>query len=199
MKEEWFKEGVEDEDSYGDDLYGAILANLEGVEEEADTRDFGDIDFCSSEERVGEIYAEHEKDYMTGDNRQRSPLGEYVKKYREKCYLSQAQLARKVGTTHASISAIETGRIHPKKDKADRIAAGIGVDKDEFWKLVSFSRSKVTGRLFGDATLTAANIKVPLVVLDWYRSNALRRRKTLALVLTSTLVARYKAETGKDI
>jgi transcriptional regulator with XRE-family HTH domain len=53
-------------------------------------------------------------------------IGPVVERLRMEVGLTQADLARRVGTTQAAISKIETGRTVPGLELLDRLAAAIG-------------------------------------------------------------------------
>lgn len=53
-------------------------------------------------------------------------IGPVVERLRLEAGLTQAQLARRAGTTQAAISKIETGRTVPGLDVLDRLATALG-------------------------------------------------------------------------
>lgn len=56
-------------------------------------------------------------------------IGDYIKFYRKKRRLTQAELAEKVGASRGStISDIETGRRTATQDMLERIAAALGCE-----------------------------------------------------------------------
>jgi HTH-type transcriptional regulator / antitoxin HipB len=55
-------------------------------------------------------------------------LGERVRALREAQHLSQAELARRMGSTQPAIARLEAGRVAPSLDTLDRAAAALGVE-----------------------------------------------------------------------
>jgi transcriptional regulator with XRE-family HTH domain len=53
-------------------------------------------------------------------------VGPVIERLRLEAGLTQAELARRVGTTQAAISKIETGRTVPGLEMLDRLAAALG-------------------------------------------------------------------------
>jgi transcriptional regulator with XRE-family HTH domain len=53
-------------------------------------------------------------------------IGPVVERLRRRSGLTQAELARRIGTTQAAISKIETGRTVPGLELLDRIATTVG-------------------------------------------------------------------------
>jgi HTH-type transcriptional regulator / antitoxin HipB len=55
-------------------------------------------------------------------------LGEQLRALREAQHLSQAELARRMGSTQPAIARLEAGRVAPSLDTLDRAAAALGVE-----------------------------------------------------------------------
>ena len=55
-------------------------------------------------------------------------LGEQLRALREAHHLSQAELARRMGSTQPAIARLEAGRVAPSLDTLDRAAAALGVE-----------------------------------------------------------------------
>lgn len=55
-------------------------------------------------------------------------LGERIRALREANGLSQAELARLIGSTQPSIARLEAGRVSPTLETLDRVAAALGVE-----------------------------------------------------------------------
>jgi HTH-type transcriptional regulator/antitoxin HipB len=55
-------------------------------------------------------------------------LGEQVRALREAQHLSQAELARRMGSTQPAVARMEAGRVAPSLDTLDRAAAALGVE-----------------------------------------------------------------------
>ena len=55
-------------------------------------------------------------------------LGEQLRTLREAQHLSQAELARRMGSTQPAIARLEAGRVAPSLDTLDRAAAALGVE-----------------------------------------------------------------------
>jgi HTH-type transcriptional regulator / antitoxin HipB len=55
-------------------------------------------------------------------------LGEQVRALREAQHLSQAELARRMGSTQPAVARLEAGRVAPSLDTLDRAAAALGVE-----------------------------------------------------------------------
>ena len=55
-------------------------------------------------------------------------LGEQLRALREAQRLSQAELARRMGSTQPAIARLEAGRVAPSLDTLDRAAAALGVE-----------------------------------------------------------------------
>jgi ribosome-binding protein aMBF1 (putative translation factor) len=54
-------------------------------------------------------------------------LGEQVRALREAHGISQAELARRMGTTQPAIARLEAGRIAPRLETLDRVASALDV------------------------------------------------------------------------
>ena len=65
-----------------------------------------------------------------GDERARRAfeLGEQVRALRDAQGISQAELARRMGTTQPAIARLEAGRVAPSIETLDRAAAALGVE-----------------------------------------------------------------------
>ena len=55
-------------------------------------------------------------------------LGQQLRALREAQHLSQAELARRMGSTQPAIARLEAGRVAPSLDTLDRAAAALGVE-----------------------------------------------------------------------
>jgi transcriptional regulator with XRE-family HTH domain len=55
-------------------------------------------------------------------------LGKQLRALREAQHLSQAELARRMGSTQPAIARLEAGRVAPSLDTLDRAAAALGVE-----------------------------------------------------------------------
>ena len=55
-------------------------------------------------------------------------LGEQLRALREGQHLSQAELARRMGSTQPAIARLEAGRVAPSLNTLDRAAAALGVE-----------------------------------------------------------------------
>jgi HTH-type transcriptional regulator / antitoxin HipB len=55
-------------------------------------------------------------------------LGEQIRALREAQHLSQAELARRMGSTQPAIARLEAGRVAPSLNTLDRAAAALGVE-----------------------------------------------------------------------
>jgi HTH-type transcriptional regulator/antitoxin HipB len=55
-------------------------------------------------------------------------LGEQLRALRAAQQLSQAELARRMGSTQPAIARLEAGRVAPSLDTLDRAAAALGVE-----------------------------------------------------------------------
>ena len=60
-----------------------------------------------------------------------SAIGARIKRARQRCGLSQAELAKKVGLARATITAYEAGRIRLLDDMVARIAKALAISADE--------------------------------------------------------------------
>ena len=59
-----------------------------------------------------------------------SRSGEIIRTARLRSGLSQAELARRAGTSQAAISRIESGREQPTLERLEQILTGLGYDKE---------------------------------------------------------------------
>ena len=55
-------------------------------------------------------------------------LGEQIRALREAQHISQAELARRMGSTQPAIARLEAGRVSPSLDTLDRAAAALGAE-----------------------------------------------------------------------
>jgi HTH-type transcriptional regulator/antitoxin HipB len=55
-------------------------------------------------------------------------LGERIRALREAGGISQAELARRIGSTQPSIARLEAGRVSPTLETLDRVAAALGAE-----------------------------------------------------------------------
>jgi transcriptional regulator with XRE-family HTH domain len=55
-------------------------------------------------------------------------LGERIRVLREANGISQAELARRIGSTQPSIARLEAGRVSPTLETLDRVAAALGAE-----------------------------------------------------------------------
>ncbi len=60
----------------------------------------------------------------------RIQLARQIKQLRERCSISQEQLARMVGTKQPAIARLESGRVVPSLDLLQKIAIALGVRLD---------------------------------------------------------------------
>lgn len=61
-------------------------------------------------------------------------FAENIKKFREKCKISQEELARRTGISQSAISLYEKGEITPKIAIADKLANALGVTIEQLLK-----------------------------------------------------------------
>lgn len=60
-----------------------------------------------------------------------SAIGENIKRYRLQRGMTQADLAKRIGKTHSTVSMYESGEILPRMGTLEKIASVFGVPKSE--------------------------------------------------------------------
>src|SRR5947207_3802063 len=71
-------------------------------------------------------------------------FGEWLRRARKACDLTQAELAQRVGCAEGTIRNLEADGLRPSKQLAARLAAQLGLDPDAQAALVAFARGGTT-------------------------------------------------------